>query len=83
MTPEKAPFDDFPGFFKQFDQQFTNRLSINSYKDFFPGCYAYHWHNHWKDAEYENSYFGIFEKNFDDLLNITSNYQQTADVLAL
>jgi hypothetical protein len=65
-----VPFYDFSGFFRPFDDNFVNKLNINSYKDFFPGCYAYHWHNQWNTGEYTNSFFGIFEKEFNLLLGI-------------
>ena len=41
---------------------------INSYKDFFPGIFTYHWHNMWKKEIHEDSYFGLFNKEFDSLL---------------
>lgn len=69
-APEESPFDNFSKFFKQFDGEFTNEFNIYSYKKFFPGCYAYHWHNQWKTTEYENSFFGIFEKEFNELLGL-------------
>ncbi|MBB6271032.1 hypothetical protein HDF26_001459 [Pedobacter cryoconitis] len=72
LASAKSPLDDFPDFFRKFDDQFTNRLGIESYKDFFPGCYAYHWHNQWKKTEYEDSLFGIFENDFNKHLNIES-----------
>jgi hypothetical protein len=70
ISIEKAPFNDFSGFFQKFDNRFYNRHNITSYKCFFPGCYAYHWHNQWNSAEYENSFFGIFSNEFDHMLNI-------------
>jgi len=73
ISLEKVPFNDFGSFFKQFDHQFINKLDICSYRDFFPGCYTYHWHNQWGAEEYEDSFFGIFEKEFDQLLKLNSN----------
>lgn len=70
LEPDKYPFNKFPEFFAPFDDEFRNKLNIRSYKEFFPGCYAYHWHNRWKSAEYEESFFGIFDKEFNELLKI-------------
>ncbi len=41
---------------------------IKSYKDFYPGALAYHWHNRWSLVEEENSYFCVFEKEFQNIL---------------
>jgi hypothetical protein len=68
VTIDHAPLDYFPDFFRKFDHQFSNKLNIQSYKDFFPGAYAYHWHNEWNTPEHEDSLFGIFEKEFNRLL---------------
>ena len=37
-------------------------------RDFFPGSFAYHWHNGWKEPEHEASYFGLFNREFDQRL---------------
>lgn len=70
LISENYPLDTFPKFFEPFGHEFTNVFEIHSYKDFFSGCYAYHWHNQWFTEEHENSFFGIFEKEFNGLLNI-------------
>lgn len=57
----------FDQFFQEFSFEFEKR--IESYKQFFPGCYAYHWHNRWDMLEFENSYFGVFNKELDLILN--------------
>lgn len=62
------PIKEFSDFFKEFDDNFIKDTRIKSYKDFFSGIYAYHWHNKWDCQEYENSYFGTFEKEFNELL---------------
>ncbi|SDM36076.1 Glycosyltransferase sugar-binding region containing DXD motif-containing protein [Pedobacter steynii] len=69
---ENSPLADFPDFFKPFDREFINKSDIDSYQKFFPGCYAYHWHNQWKADEVENSFFGIFENEFNEQLMIPS-----------
>jgi len=69
-APENVPFYGFGGFFMPFSDIYKNRLNISSYKEFFPGCYTFHWHNQWNTIETENSFFGIFEKEFNALLNI-------------
>ena len=62
------PFTHFYSFFRSFDETFVNRLNIKTYREFFPGCYAYHWHNQWNAQESENSFFGLFEAEFNTLL---------------
>jgi hypothetical protein len=70
LVEEEHPFTDFSKFFIPFNDDFPNKFNISSYKEFFPGCYAYHWHNQWDVTEYDNSFFGIFNKEFNKLLNI-------------
>ena len=62
------PFKAFGDFFKPFDENFPKDGHINSYRDFFHGAYAYHWHNHWNNKVVENSYFGMFNKEFEEEL---------------
>lgn len=70
VSAEKFPISRFEQFFQPFDNAFANKYGIDSYKAFFPGCYAYHWHNQWATPEHENSFFGIFEKEFNQLLHL-------------
>ena len=63
-----APFDRFEDFFRQFDDQFRPKPSVRSYRDFFPGAFAYHWHNLWGAPEHEDSYFGLFNRELDGIL---------------
>jgi|SRR5829696_799759 len=63
-----APFDGFEGFFRKFGWRFRPSRSIHSYRDFFPGAFAFHWHNQWDAPEHERSYFGRFDHEFDALL---------------
>jgi len=70
LTLEDVPYYDFTDYFKPFGEGFINKLKIQSYRQFFPGCYAYHWHNQWKSVEHTNSFFGIFEQEFNRLLRI-------------
>lgn len=65
---EGMPIKEFAEFFRPFDSDFQKSLDINSIKDFFPGIYAYHWHNCWKAEEYEDSYFGLFRKEVNQAL---------------
>lgn len=58
-------FDDF---FAPLDEASFKENNIKSYRDYYPGAMAYHWHNRWKLPEYENSYFGMFEKEFKEIL---------------
>jgi len=61
---EDAPFDGWDGFFRRFGWRFRRRRDIDSYRDFFPGAFAYHWHNQWQAPEHEPSYFGMFDREF-------------------
>lgn len=59
----RAPFNDFAGFFRPIQDNV-----VPSYREFFRGCFTYHWHNRWKDDEFENSYAGIFNREIDLVL---------------
>jgi hypothetical protein len=63
-----APFDRFGDFFRRFEPELLHNGSIRSYQDFFPGAFAYHWHNFWDASEDPNSYFGLFNQEFDTIL---------------
>jgi hypothetical protein len=63
-----APFRQFGDFFRKFGWRFRHIPAVRSYRDFFPGAFAYHWHNFWDAREYEDSYFGLFNKEFDIIL---------------
>ena len=62
---ENAPFDGFDGFFRKFGWRFRPGQDADSYRDFFPGAFAYHWHNGWDAREHEHSYFGRFAQELD------------------
>jgi Glycosyltransferase sugar-binding region containing DXD motif len=62
---ERAPFDDFEGFFRKFSWRFRPRQDVGSYREFFPGAFAYHWHNLWDAPEHDRSYFGRFARDVD------------------
>ena len=64
----EAPFDRFEDFFRPFGWRFRRKPRIRSYRDFFPGALAYHWHNYWDAPENPNSYFGIFNEELDTIL---------------
>ncbi|HEY7535740.1 MAG TPA: glycosyltransferase, partial [Thermodesulfobacteriota bacterium] len=65
---DAAPFHSFKDFFQRFDTYFRRNLAIRSYRDFFPGAFAYHWHNCWNAQEHKDSYFGLFNQEFDYIL---------------
>lgn len=67
---EGMPFREFSDFFKEFDKDYVKDPNINSYRDFFPGAFAYHWHNKWDAKEVENSYFGLFNHEFDNIFTL-------------
>jgi hypothetical protein len=64
-----APFGRFADFYRRFGVWFHRRPEIESYRDFFPGAFAYHWHNFWEAREHNRSYFGLFNDEFDRVLN--------------
>ena len=63
-----APFDRFESFFRKFGWRFKRNPTVRSYRDFFPGAFAYHWHNFWDAREHKDSYFGLFNREFDIIL---------------
>jgi hypothetical protein len=67
---DAAPFDTFDGFFRKFSWRFRPGPDADSYREFFPGAFAYHWHNQWEAREHERSYFGRFDQEFDAMLRI-------------
>ena len=56
------PITAFDDFFNEY-----NGAKI-SYRDFFTGCYAYHWHNKWGIEANENSLFNMFYNEFNSIL---------------
>jgi len=54
---------------KSFSEFFNNSSNLSTYRDFFPGVYAYHWHNQWNVKPVQYSYFDIFQKELTILLN--------------
>ncbi len=67
---EKAEASDefLDAFFLPLDENMMKERKISSYRDFYPGAFAYHWHNRWKMPEYDHSCFGMFEKEFKKIL---------------
>ena len=61
-TKYDYPILSFDDFFKNYSG------NINSYKDFFTGCYAYHWHNKWDIKPEQNSLFNKFYMEFSDII---------------
>lgn len=66
---EGAPFDGWEGFFHNFGRHSRPSRSIHTYREFFTGAFAFHWHNQWETPEHENSYFGLFNAEFDRILS--------------
>lgn len=64
---EGMPLKIFGDLFVDKDKLSGPKLS--TYRDFFRGTYAFHWHNRWKDEIHENSYFRLFEAEFDRIIN--------------
>jgi glycosyl transferase-like sugar-binding protein len=59
----RAPFDAFEDFFRP---RSADRLVEPA--EFYRGCFAFHWHNQWRSEEYANSYAGVFDRHFDEIL---------------
>ena len=62
---KQPPFDEFEDFFRRFGWRFRPRRDVQSRRDFFPGAFAYHWHNYWDAPEHERSYYGRFAREID------------------
>lgn len=58
----EATDEKFDNFFKEKKQE------MESYTDFFPGAFAYHWHNRWEMDIEIKSYFSQLEKYFLDIV---------------
>jgi hypothetical protein len=67
-TSRSTPFDEFVQFFQPRSALPRKTASVHCLADFFPGSFAYHWHNCWKEPEHEGSYFGLFNREFDERL---------------
>jgi hypothetical protein len=63
-----VPFTRFAGFFRKFGWFFKRDTTIRSVGDFFPGAFAYHWHNLWDVPEHADSYAGLLDAEFNDRL---------------
>ncbi len=63
-----VPFNRFSGFFRRFGWFFRRDPKIRTSLDFFPGAYAYHWHNMWRVPEHADSYAGLLDAEFNDRL---------------
>ena len=61
-TKYNYPIYSFNDFFKNYSG------NISSYKEFFTGCYAYHWHNQWNTEIEKNSLFYRFNEEFNNIL---------------
>lgn len=60
---------DYP--ITKFEDLFAEyKNKIISYKEFFMGVYAYHWHNQWNKKTDKNSLFNIFNNEFSEILKI-------------
>ena len=54
---------------QSFDDFFTKKCNLKTYKEFFPGAYAYHWHNRWNITPVADSFFDAFNKELSRELN--------------
>jgi hypothetical protein len=63
-----APFHRWEEFFHRVGWRVRIRPARHSLRAFFPGAFTYHWHNCWDAPEREDSYFGLFNREFDRVL---------------
>lgn len=63
-----ALYDDLGLFFKNTDKE------VNL-KNFFPGCFSYHWHNQWNSPELKNSYAGKLNNEIDEIIETKYNFK--------
>lgn len=62
---------DYP--FYTIPEFFTKECKIKTFRDFFPGVYAYHWHNQWDRKIKKKSYFDVFDKEMTKQLGFEAN----------
>jgi hypothetical protein len=65
----RAPFATFSDFFRAFDAEFPRPRRFRDYRDFFAGAFAHHWHNQWTAPELANSYYGVLDSSFQDIMD--------------
>ena len=56
-----SPFHSFDDFFRRFGWRLPPPAVTVTLDSFFPGAFAYHWHNGWHLKEHEQSFFGQLE----------------------
>lgn len=65
---------DYP--ITKFEDLFTEyKNKPLSYKEFFKGVYAFHWHNQWNRQIDKASLFAAFNYEFSEILNTKSDYR--------
>ncbi len=64
----RPPIMRFDDFFSATRRPRWRRERVRSYRDFFRGAFAYHWHNRWDAPIHGESYFARFEREFDQML---------------
>jgi hypothetical protein len=60
-----APFETFGAFFEPIKPRSGDDPGQSPGESFFPGAFAYHWHNQWKAPESPRSYYARFGRWFD------------------
>jgi hypothetical protein len=63
-----APFDRFEELFRSPRGRDRGRPGGGSLRDFFPGAFAFHWHNHWSTPVEPGSPFARLAREFDGIL---------------
>lgn len=79
----QVPFDSFSDFFEPVKRTNEKPFEETLINNFFPGAFAYHWHNNWFNRDYPNSYAGLFDNDCNEKLKnkynirITTNFKHT------
>jgi hypothetical protein len=68
-STSRVPFRAFDDFFRPFGWRVPRPAALPTIETFFPGAFAYHWHNGWNLREHEHSFFGALERDVYDRLS--------------
>lgn len=62
-------------YFNECSDFFTAKEIDCSLQQFYPGAFAYHWHNNWSANDIANSYAGVFNMQIDSMLKAKYNIE--------
>jgi hypothetical protein len=75
----EAPFDRFGDFFRRFGWRHPRPAPAPSLASFFPGAFTFHWHNQWDAREHDESFFGVFDRELDRMLEARRGLRTVAE----